>query len=78
MDWTQVFTAILTLVGVWLINNKQLAVIQEQINQLREEQQKHNKVIERTYKLEEKTALHDQAIKDQKERIENLEKEVKS
>ena len=47
MDWTQIITAALTLLGVWIMNSKQLAVIQEQINQLRSEQQKHNKVIER-------------------------------
>lgn len=77
MDWTQIVTAVITLIGVWVMNSKQLAVIQEQINQLRSEQQKHNKVIERTYKLEETTALHEAELNRQGKRIDELEKEVK-
>ena len=77
MDWTQIVTAVITLIGVWVMNSKQLAVIQEQNNQLRSEKQKHNRVIERTYKLEETTALHEAESNRQGKRIDELEKEVK-
>ena len=84
MDWTQIVLGILVLLGVWLQNNKTQAVIQAVINEkleqtkteiteLKTEQQKHNKVIERTYHLEEKTALHDAELKRQNERLKALE-----
>lgn len=80
MDWTQIILGVLVLLGVYLQNNKTLAVIEEKMNQtkteiteLKSEQQKHNKVIERTYHLEEQSALHEAELKRQNERIKILE-----
>ena len=47
------------------------------IDQLQEQVKKHNNVIERTFKLEEKTAVLDEQIKVANHRIEDLEKEGK-
>lgn len=47
------------------------------IERLEEEVKKHNSIIERTFKLEEKTAVMDEQIKVANHRIEDLEREVK-
>lgn len=41
----------------------EIGVIKAEVQTLREEVQKHNKVVERTYQLEEKVARHDEQIK---------------
>ena len=46
-----------------------IAVIKTEITDLKEEVRKHNGVIERTYKLEQKAAVHE-------EKINNLEKHI--
>lgn len=38
--------------GTWLTNSKHLAILQEKINQLEAKVEKHNQLVERTYKLE--------------------------
>lgn len=48
----------------------EIAVIKTEISDLRQEVAKHNGVIERTYKLEQATAVHE-------EKIRNLENQVK-
>jgi hypothetical protein len=82
MDWTAIIGYVLTLIGVWIINNKQLAVIEEKLSQtkaeiaqLKEEQRKHNAVIERTYKLEEQSALQDAELHRHNERLRILEEQ---
>lgn len=47
------------------------------IERLEEEVKKHNSIIERTFKLEEKTAVMDEQIKVANHRIEDLEREAK-
>jgi hypothetical protein len=42
--------------------------------ELEKKQDRHNDVIERTYKLEEVTALHEEKIKVANHRIDDLEK----
>lgn len=73
MDWTQIIVGILTLVGVLILNSKATAVQGERIDQLREEVKKHNGLIDRTYKLEQKTELHEAELKRQNKRLEILE-----
>ena len=51
-------------------------LIKYKIDQLKEQVEKHNKLIERTYKLEESVALHDEKIRVANHRIDDLEGEV--
>lgn len=64
-------------------NSKNRQVIKEetlkhqmQIEQLTKEVEKHNNVIERTYKLEERMELNDERLKVANHRIEDLEKKL--
>lgn len=53
--------------------DKQTALLEQRLGQLSERVEKHNNVIERTYKLEELTALQEEKIKVANHRIEDLE-----
>lgn len=52
----------------------QINVIHQEIKTLSDRVEKHNSIIERTYRLEEKTALQDEKIKVANHRIDDLEK----
>ena len=54
--------------------DKQTALLEQRLGQLSERAEKHNSVIERTYKLEELTALQGEKIKVANHRIDDLEK----
>lgn len=54
-------------------NDKTLALIQYQLHELTKRVDKHNNVVERTYKLEELTALQEEKIKVANHRISDLE-----
>ena len=56
-------------------NNKTIARIDYRLTELTDKVNKHNNVIERTYKLEELTALQEEKIKVANHRIEDLERE---
>ena len=64
MEWVafgaSVFTALLSFLGVYISNRKSAAVMEYRIKQLEAKVEKHNNIIERTYKLE-------QEVKDMKE-----------
>ena len=60
-----------------LQNSKTRALIEYRLMELEKKQDKHNDVIERTYKLEEVTALHEEKIKVANHRIEDLERSKK-
>lgn len=64
-----------TLVGSWSSNNKVAALISYRLEQLENKVEKHNQVIERTFKLEERTEIQEVEIKHAYERIDKLEKE---
>lgn len=68
-----VITGVLTLAGVIISNSRSDAVQNERIEQLRDEVKKHNGLIERTYRLEEQSALHDAELKRVNKRVERLE-----
>ena len=53
-------------------------LIEYKIEELTKRVDKHNNVVERTYKLEELTSLHDEKIKVANHRIEDLENERSS
>lgn len=63
-----------TLAGAFLSNRKSSALIAYRLDKLEEKVDKHNSVIERTFKLEEQAALIEERIKVANHRIEDLEK----
>ena len=76
--WSILLTSFVTL-AICLINNifqsKQTRdLIEYRLTKLEEKVDKHNNVIERTYKLEELTALQEEKIKVANHRIDDLEK----
>ena len=58
----------------YLANRKSSALIAYRLDKLEEKVDKHNSVIERTFKLEEQAALIEERIKVANHRIEDLEK----
>ena len=54
-------------------NDKTIALIEYKMDELTKRVDKHNNVIERTYKLEEISALQEEKIKVANHRIEDLE-----
>ncbi len=54
-------------------HNKTIALIDYKLEELTKRVDKHNNVIERTYKLEQLAALHDEKLKVANHRIEDLE-----
>lgn len=75
---TAIITGSITLI-VCLINNHYQSketrnLIEYKIEELTKRVDKHNNVIERTYKLEELTSLQEEKIKVANHRIDDLEK----
>lgn len=62
------------LITQGMSNSKTRALIEYRLMELEKKQDRHNDVIERTYKLEEVTALHEEKIKVANHRIDDLEK----
>jgi len=58
MNWETILcaaiTAICALIGTYISNRKQTAVVDFRIKELEKKVDKHNNVIERVYKLEQK------------------------
>lgn len=56
MDWSSFLPAFLTavasLIGVYLANRKSAALLEYRMKQLEDKVNKHNQLVERTYKLE--------------------------
>ena len=63
-----------TLIGAYLANRKSSALIAYRLDKLEEKVDKHNSVIERTFRLEEQTAVIEEKIKVANHRLEDLEK----
>lgn len=59
-----------------MTNAKTKALIEYKLDELTKKVEKHNSIIERTYKLEEQTALQEEKIKVANHRIEDLERRV--
>lgn len=55
-------------------NNSTRNLIEYRLNKLEEKVDKHNSVVERTYKLEELTSIQGEKIRVANQRIEDLEK----
>ena len=63
-----------TLCGAYFANKKSTALIAYRLEQLENKVNQHNNMIERTYKLEEQTALQEAELKRVNHRLEDLEK----
>ena len=73
--WVAVLSLVGTLVGTFggiLASNR---LTNYRIEQLEKKVDKHNSVIERTYKIEEHLTLHDEKIAVANHRIDDLERE---
>lgn len=68
-----VLSLIGTLAGTYFANRKSSALIAYRLELLEKKVDKHNSVVERTFKLEEQTAVLEEKIKDVNHRIEDLE-----
>ena len=66
-----------TLGGSFLAQRKSAALIAYRLEQLERKVDKHNSVIERTFKLEERCEVFDEKMKVANHRIEDLEEVVK-
>lgn len=69
-----VLSLIGTLAGSYFSNRKGQILIAYRLEQLEQKVNKHNQVIERTYKLEELTAIQEEKLKVANHRIDDLEK----
>ena len=58
----------------WIQSHKTASLIEFKLTELQKQVDKHNNVIERTYKLEELTALQEEKIKVANHRIDDLER----
>lgn len=60
MDWTTIVVAVITALGAfagtYFSNKKQTALMAYRIEQLEKKVDRHNQVVERTFKLEQKVA----------------------
>ena len=63
-----------TLAGAYFANRKSSALIAYRLEQLETKVNRHNSVIERTYRLEEQEQLLEERIKVANHRIEDLER----
>ena len=63
-----------TLAGAYIANRKSIALIAYRLEQLENKVNKHNQIIERTYKLEEQEAVMQEQIRVANHRIEDLER----
>ena len=57
-----------------MANRKTVALIEYKLGELQKQVEKHNSVIERTFQLEEKTAVQQQQINMNEKRIDALER----
>ena len=69
-----VLSLIGTLCGAYFANRKSTALVTYRLEQLELQVKRHNSIIERTYKLEEQTALQEAELKRVNHRLEALEK----
>lgn len=63
-----------TLGGSYMANKKTTALIAYRLEQLENKVNKHNQVIERTYRLEERVAVDEEKLQVANHRIEDLER----
>lgn len=69
-----IIVGVLALIGTYISNRKAAAVAEYRLSQLERKVDKHNQVIERTFRLEEGQALLEEKIKVANHRIDDLER----
>jgi len=73
MEWiafaASVVTALLSFLGVYMSNRKSAALLEFRIQQLEIKQDRHNKLIERTYKLEERASVLETEVEEVKKKV---------
>ena len=62
-----------TLMGSYFANRKTTALIAYRLEQLEKKVAQHNRVVERTYHLEQETQLLDQRLRETGRRVKELE-----
>ena len=73
----EIIVAILSLIGTLAGSYGGIRLMSYRIEQLEKKQDKHNNLIERTYKLEERTSVQEEQIKVANHRIDDLENALK-
>lgn len=68
-----IITGVVAIIVGVIQNNKTKVLIEYRVEELTKEVKEHNKLIDRTYKLEEITAIHEEKIKVANHRIDDLE-----
>ena len=71
-----IITGGLALLGTFLSNRKSAALIAYRLERLEDKVNRHNQVIERTYRLEERAELQEERLKVANHRIEDLERKA--
>lgn len=71
-----IITGGFALLGNYIANRKSAAVMEYRLQQLETKMEKHNQIIERTYRLEESTAIQEEKIKSVNHRIDDLERKM--
>ena len=82
MDWTAILAAVISALAAIVVcvisnhyqNENTRNLLEYRLTQLEEKVDKHNNLVERTYKLEQHNEIQDEKIKEANHRIEDLEK----
>lgn len=82
MDWTAILAAGISALAAIVVcvisnhyqNENTRNLLEYRLTQLEEKVDKHNNLVERTYKLEQHNEVQDEKIKEANHRIEDLEK----
>lgn len=82
MDWTTVLAAVISALAAIVVcvisnhyqNENTRNLLEYRLAQLEKKVDKHNNIVERTYKLERHNEVQDEKIKEANHRIEDLEK----
>lgn len=82
MDWTTVLAAVISALAAIVVcvisnhyqNENTRNLLEYRLTQLEKKVDKHNNIVERTYKLERHNEVQDEKIKEANHRIEDLEK----
>lgn len=82
MEWETIIVAVLaligTLAGAYFANRKSAALIAYRLEELEQKVQAHNNLIERMYRVEERTELQEEKIHVANHRIDDLERKVEA
>ena len=77
MDYSSIIVGVLalagTLIGSILTNSKTQALVTYRLQQLEEKVNKHNNLVDRMYKMEEKQMVMDEQIRVANHRIKDIE-----